>query len=194
MSNRRTSILDAAQALFLEQGYAATTIAQIRAASGASTGSIYHAFGGKEAIAFALVERAVDGWTQASTSALRGDGIEAQIRATVEGLVTWGLADPGGFRIMDELSILSERQEAGTALAALLDRNKRNSREILEKHAQRGELRDLPWPLVPALILGPGFELLRLARRSPPAAPAEVVARVLSDSAWHAVGAMRNAQ
>ena len=187
MSERRTSILDAAQALILEQGYASTTIAQIRAACGASTGSIYHAFGSKEAIAFALVERAVDGWTRASTAALRGEGITAQIRATVEGLVLWGLADPGAFRIMDELSILSERQEAGAALAALLDRNTRNSREILDEHARRGELRDLPWPLAPALILGPGFEFLRLVRRSPIAAPAEVIARDLSDAAWRAL-------
>jgi AcrR family transcriptional regulator len=192
MSERRTSILDAAQALFLEQGYAATTIAQIRAVCGASTGSIYHAFAGKEAIALALVERAVDGWTRASTVALSGEGIEAQIRATVEGLVTWGLGDPGGFRIMDELSILGERQEAGTALAALLDRNKRNSREVLEEHARRGELRDLPWPLAPALILGPSFEFLRLVRHSPIEVPAEVIARDLSDAAWCAIRVMRN--
>jgi AcrR family transcriptional regulator len=192
MNERRTSILDAAQALFLEQGYAATTIAQIRVACGASTGSIYHAFDSKEAIALALVERAVDGWTRASTAALRGEGIEAQIRATVEGLVTWGLGDPGGFRIMDELSILGERQDAGTALAALLECNKRNSREILEEHARRGELRGLPWPLSPALILGPGFEFLRLVRHSPSAAPAKVIARDLSDAAWCAVGVARN--
>ncbi len=187
MSDRRDSILDAAQALFLTRGYAATSIADIREASGASTGSLYHAFGSKEGIALALVERAVEGWTRATVAAVQGDGIEAQIRATVEGLVLWGLADPGGFRIIDELRAMGERQEAGAKLTFLLDRNQRNSREILEDHARRGELRNLAWPLAPALILGPAYEYLRVARLFPGAVAAAAIAKELSDAAWRAV-------
>ncbi|HTO27428.1 MAG TPA: TetR family transcriptional regulator, partial [Devosia sp.] len=44
--DRRRQILDAALSAFLERGYAATSIADIRARSGASTGSIYHFFAG----------------------------------------------------------------------------------------------------------------------------------------------------
>ena len=60
--DRRRQILDAALASFLEKGYAATSIADIRARSGASTGSIYHFFSGKGALAEALLREAVAGW------------------------------------------------------------------------------------------------------------------------------------
>src|SRR5919201_2430698 len=51
---RRNAILDAALPLFVKQGYAGTGIGDIRRASGASVGSIYHHFGGKEGVAAAL--------------------------------------------------------------------------------------------------------------------------------------------
>ncbi len=56
---RRESILEAALGCFLEKGYIATTINDIREASGATTGSIYHFFDGKGALALALLEDAV---------------------------------------------------------------------------------------------------------------------------------------
>ena len=54
MGGRRDQILDAARACFAEHGYAATTIEQIAARSGASNGSIYHHFGAKDGILAAL--------------------------------------------------------------------------------------------------------------------------------------------
>ena len=60
---RRESILEAALSCFLEKGYIATTIYDIREASGATTGSIYHFFDGKGALAMALLEDAVAGWS-----------------------------------------------------------------------------------------------------------------------------------
>jgi AcrR family transcriptional regulator len=51
---RRREILDAALKLFLRQGIPATTMPQICTESGASTGSVYHLFGGKDEIAMTL--------------------------------------------------------------------------------------------------------------------------------------------
>ena len=48
---RREAILDAALECFSTLGYEQTTLADIRAKAGASTGSIYHHFGSKERIA-----------------------------------------------------------------------------------------------------------------------------------------------
>ena len=187
MSERRSTILDSAQSLFLSKGYSGTTIADIRDASGASTGSIYHAFGSKEGIALALVQRAVEGWSLATQAAQRGDSIEAQIRASVEGLLLWGTANPEAFRILDELRTVGERGKAGEELATFLDRGKTASRDLLAEHARRGEVRDLPWPLAPALILGPTYEYLRIPQRYPSAEPASTVLAQLSDAAWQAV-------
>ncbi len=70
---RREALLDAALALFLDQGVEGTTVAQIAARAGVATGTVYLYAGGKEALVAALrarfreqmaaeVERLVDGW------------------------------------------------------------------------------------------------------------------------------------
>ena len=45
--SRREEILTAALSCFLDKGFERTTLGDIRARSGASTGSIYHFFAGK---------------------------------------------------------------------------------------------------------------------------------------------------
>ena len=52
----RDRIVDSARQLFWEQGYAATSLAQISEASGANTGSIYYFFKTKEAILEAVLD------------------------------------------------------------------------------------------------------------------------------------------
>jgi len=58
---RRQHILDAALELMLERGYAATTIADIATAAGASPETIYKTFGGKTGVVRALFHRALEG-------------------------------------------------------------------------------------------------------------------------------------
>lgn len=71
---RREALLDAALALFLDQGIAATTVEQIARRAGIAKGTVYLYVGGKEALVAAVrvrfrevmtaeVERLVDGWT-----------------------------------------------------------------------------------------------------------------------------------
>ena len=102
---RRESILEAALGCFLEKGYIATTINDIREASGATTGSIYHFFDGKGALAMALLEDAVAGWSGESQSS--SEAPEAVIKASAGGLVSWGLKNPELFRFMDEIRTLA---------------------------------------------------------------------------------------
>ncbi|MEO7421389.1 MAG: TetR family transcriptional regulator [Ornithinibacter sp.] len=51
---RRSDVLDAAQQLFFNQGYAATTIASIAEAAGVSPETVYKGFGGKPGLVRAL--------------------------------------------------------------------------------------------------------------------------------------------
>src|SRR6478735_3751714 len=97
---RRESILEAALGCFLEKGYIATTINDIREASGATTGSIYHFFDGKGALAMALLEDAIAGWSGESMSS--SDTAEATVKAAAMGLVNWGTKNPELFRFTDE--------------------------------------------------------------------------------------------
>jgi AcrR family transcriptional regulator len=57
----RGTILDVARRNFLEDGYAATTVARIATEAGTSVETVYKAFGGKSGIVSALWERGLDG-------------------------------------------------------------------------------------------------------------------------------------
>lgn len=94
-STRRHAILQAALGCFAQHGVEATTIGMIRAASGASTGSLYHHFGNKERIAAEVYLeglrrfRAVQGEYLAQAQTLE-DGIRAIVHAQVD----WIVAEP----------------------------------------------------------------------------------------------------
>jgi AcrR family transcriptional regulator len=56
---RRSELLDAAEDLFVHQGYAETTIVDIRRTVGVAQGTFYHYFTSKEEILHAIVDRIV---------------------------------------------------------------------------------------------------------------------------------------
>lgn len=183
MEDRRRQILDAALRVFLKKGYGATRIEDIRKDSRASIGSIYHAFGGKEAIAAALFVEANDGWSQAAARALaHAQGAEGPIRALVEGLIDWGLSRPDQFRFMDDMRFLEPRL-AGGLLASDSQAAARSYRE----QVRRGEVRDIPWSVARALILGPAYDYLR--RGAGAILASDDDRRLLSEAAWAAVRA-----
>ena len=57
----RTRILDAAEHLVIENGYAATSVDQVLSRSGSSKGAFFHHFSSKQQLARALVDRYVEG-------------------------------------------------------------------------------------------------------------------------------------
>jgi len=77
----RRRILDAAGALFSEHGYLGTTIAQIAAAAGVSTQSVYNMAGGKAQLLKAAYDAAVAGDDEPTPVAQR-PLIQAMISAT----------------------------------------------------------------------------------------------------------------
>src|SRR2546421_8536565 len=80
-AERRRAILEAALQCFLDRGYEATTIDDVRLASGASIGSIYHHFKGKEELAAALYLDGYRAFGTAVTAVLaNGSSVEQTIR------------------------------------------------------------------------------------------------------------------
>src|ERR1700692_544606 len=91
---RKHEILDAALRCFLKHGVEATTIEQIRQASGASLGSIYHHFGSKEAIALAVYAGAVQEYQAHVLQQLRAaNSAQAGVRAMVTAHLEWNEAN-----------------------------------------------------------------------------------------------------
>ncbi len=187
---RRASILDAALASFLERGYLATTISDIREASGAATGSIYHFFDGKGALAHALLEDAVAGWSAASAEAEDPKATaEQMVKASTAGLVTWGLKNPELFRFMDEIRTLSATAPEFAGIAETLAAGQNAGASRYAAFAKKGKVQNVPWPIAHSLMLGPAYNYLRLASSGAPRIAAKRATELLADAAWKAVKA-----
>ncbi|MGB3339443.1 MAG: helix-turn-helix domain-containing protein [Devosia sp.] len=187
--DRRREILDAALSAFLEKGYAATSIADIRARSGASTGSIYHFFSGKGALAEALLHEAVSGWARQSTAALDpAASPEAALKASVRGLMLWGFSHPEQFRFMDEIRTLAPTDPDFSAVRDLLDDGQAVAAGQYGRMIMAGAVRNIPFSIAYALMLGPAYAYLRRAG-TVSAAEAGRVAELFAGAAWDSVRA-----
>src|SRR6201998_2732161 len=68
-------ILDAAIEVFATRGFTAATVADVVAGSGASVGSIYHHFGGKNELFLAIFERMAGAVDRRIETAMRQAGL-----------------------------------------------------------------------------------------------------------------------
>jgi AcrR family transcriptional regulator len=187
-SARREEILSAALEAFVEKGFAAATIEDVRQASGASTGSIYHHFGGKEGLAAALYVEGLRGYQQDFLRRLfAARGPEAAVKVLVRHHLRWVEANPelAGF-------ILGRRETE--VLAATEGPMRELNRAFLAQVTERlepwfasGALERLPLDVFDAVLLGPCHEFTRhwLAGRTK--TPIRSAERSLADAAWAAV-------
>lgn len=137
----RTSIVDAARALFTSRGYAATSIDDVAAAAGVARRTVYLSVGGKRDLLLALLERmapqSADRFA-ADLASAAGDG-PAQIALAVE--FVCDLYEQGA-------DIIELARAAGAADADLQELNEvgernrlRSQRSTVDDWAARGLLR-----------------------------------------------------
>src|ERR1044072_3133901 len=125
-ASRKDEILEAALGSFAATG--GTAIEEVRKRSGASVGSIYHHFGGKDGIAAALYVQILRGYQAGVARALggaggAGEGVEALVRQPLR----WVEDNPERARFL--LQNPPARSGAGEELKAL---NRSFSTEITE--------------------------------------------------------------
>jgi AcrR family transcriptional regulator len=187
---RRRAILDAALACFTEHGYAATTIEQIRDRSGASIGSIYHHFGGKEGIAGALYADGLRRYQEGLLGVLRRHrDSERGIKAIVSHHLRWVAAN------RDLAWFLLGRRETEVALggeAEIRELNRTTFGETaawLRPHVEAGRIRELPFDLYYVTLIGPSQELARHWLAGRIEIPIKTAERVLGQAAWDALAA-----
>lgn len=189
----RDAILDAALDAFTEKGYAGATIDDVRRGSGASVGSIYHHFGGKEGLAGALYAEAIGDYLSRLADELdRHADAEDGIKAVVDFHLDWVLAEPERIRFVIGFREAELRPGSRAAVKALNAQFGRRFGRWLAPHHESRAIRQLPQEAYSALVLGPADELVRrwLARGW----RGKVLARavqdyrdMLRDAAWRAV-------
>lgn len=116
----RQMILDAAQCLFLDDGYASTTVAAITGAAGVSVETIYKAFGGKAGLVRALYERGLTG--RGPTPAYqRSDEMRAQETDPRTIMANWGLLTAEVASMVTPIRLLMRAAAADPDIADLLE-------------------------------------------------------------------------
>jgi AcrR family transcriptional regulator len=155
-SERRLTILKAALVCFGTRGVAQTTIEEIRAKSRASTGSIYHHFGGKEGLARALYLEGIQDYQDGFVARLDRHAVaETGVKAVIAFHFEWVRAHP------DWARYLFEKREAefmSTANEALRELNKNFRARVarwLEPHQEAGEIARISTEVFFAILLGP---------------------------------------
>jgi AcrR family transcriptional regulator len=139
----RDRILDAATTLVFEHGVAATTLDEVRKATGVSKGQLYHYFADKEELIHAVIDRTIEqvmdaqprlanltSWT--AIAAWFDDLVELQVKRNAA----------GGCPIGSLAGELAESdQQARAELAAGYDRWEAPLRDGLEQMRTSGKLR-----------------------------------------------------
>jgi TetR/AcrR family transcriptional regulator len=85
----RVAVLDAAERLFAEEGFAATSMRDISSASGISHPLIHHHFGSKEGLYAAVKRRLVEGYARRFPRAARSVNRPVSVRAEMRRIMTF---------------------------------------------------------------------------------------------------------
>lgn len=186
----REQILQAAAALFLAQGFDATSMEQVRQRAGVSNGSLYHHYPAKNHLARALYEAALADFHAALLKAVAADPPgEAGVRALVAAYVAWVAKHPDRARVLHELRRTTAIAGAEPDWGALNAQAHGRLRAWAEACAARGEMKAMPFGVWIALVFAPLLQLTpRWLQQDKPAVPPKLRA-LLADAAWAAVKA-----
>ncbi len=186
--DRRDQILSAALGAFAEKGFAATTIDDVRARSGASTGSIYHHFGDKEGLAAHLYVGGLRDYQEGFLARLRrAPDAEQAVKGIVRQHLTWIEQNAELARFIfgrRETEVMAATEEPMRELNRELFAQ---SKAILAPWFEDGSLRRVPLDVFHSLLLGPGQEFARAWLRGSTKTSIASARRSLAEAAWAAL-------
>jgi AcrR family transcriptional regulator len=182
LSERRQAILDAALAVFDEHGVEGATIADVRRRSGASVGSIYHHFGGKEELADAVYLEGLRDYQRGILALLERDpDAERGIKGIVRHHLRWVAANPALARFLLRRRAIDEQAVNRDILHA--------TATWFARQVGAGRMRKLPLDVTYALLVGPAHEFSRHWLAGRVHTPIERAQPPLADAAWRALRA-----
>lgn len=191
---RRREILEAALAGFARRGFADTTIEDLCRASGASTGSLYHHFGGKAGLAGAVYLEGLRDYhasLDAHLAALTGPAGAAEPEVWVKGIVLhyaeWVARHPDWARYLLEMRRAESVRAVEREIRALTRDAFARLEERLAPVARQGPLAKLPPEVRAALILGPSQSLAATWIPRGRGEELRAASPALAEAAWRAL-------
>lgn len=186
---RRKQIIRSALACFIEHGFAAANMEDIRKRSCASTGSIYHHFKNKKQLAAAVYLEGIRDYQQGLVKTLEeNEHAREGIFAVISYHMKWVENNPQWSRY------LFQERHADFMGNSEEEFNSLNETFILgisrwiEKQIKAGSIRKLPMDLYMAVLMGPSQEYTRLYIYGLPCTSLGDAASKLAQSAWRALG------
>lgn len=183
----RRLILTSALDCFLAKGFSATSIADIKARSGLSTGSIYHFFESKEHIAQALCAEALGSQARAVAEGPGNGQPEEIVKTMVKATIDWACDHPDQHRFLIQCGFFASGLELRADLIDVAMEARLSRERVLRSLLISGAVRSMPADLLQAQILGPAEAYLREhAQGRTTSLPPEAIA-LLGEAAWMAV-------
>lgn len=165
-TDRYRGLLDAAADVFIERGYAATTVAAITARAGVSRATLYVYFASKDEIFYALATRVRDEFLAAQEPDLTDSDPREMLRATIESFAEAVLHAGPLLRLIDERGTVDPR--IGELAAEISERPIRRFTRYLDREHRAGTIT----PAAPVRVVAEtvGYALTRgiLDRRAEP--------------------------
>lgn len=142
----REAVLDAAERLFLADGYAATTVAAVAREAGTSVETVYKAFGGKAGLVRALYDRGLGGRGRVAAYE-RSDEMRSHETDPKTIMRNWGdLAGEVASVVMPIRLLMRSAAVTDPEIAALVEESDAERLARMRHHArflaERGYLRD----------------------------------------------------
>ena len=165
-TDRHRGLLDAAADVFIERGYAATTVAAITSRAGVSRATLYVYFASKDEIFHALATRVRDEFLAAQEPDLTDSDPREMLRATIESFAEAVLHAGPLLRLIDERGTVDPR--IGELAAEISERPIRRFTRYLDREHRAGTIT----PAAPVRVVAEtvGYALTRgiLDRRADP--------------------------
>jgi AcrR family transcriptional regulator len=184
----RDKLLEAAAHIFLAQGYADTSMDQVRQAAGVSNGSLYHHFPTKAALADALYVQTLHDFHATLLAPIARDvDAEAGVKALVRAYVQWVVKNPGRAALLHKLKREGEVTDSSEAINEANVQTFAVLKRWVRRKAEAGEMRALPFHLWMALVFSPSFSLTRQWVSQPTITVPPKTRAALEHAAWMAV-------
>lgn len=191
----RQTLLRAAASSFLEHGFEATSMEQVRVTAGVSNGSLYHHFPTRNHLARAVYEEALRDYHAGLRAALgRALSAEEGVRRLVRRHIAWVLRSPQQARILIELRAFTaidgsapDWQVVNAEVFAAL-------KTWIGRHVAEGSLRELPFDVWIAMVFAPVMQLTSTWARQEHPRVSPVIADALARAAWCSVRSVQAAR
>ena len=184
-TERRRKILQAALACFLERGVAAAPTEEIRARSGASIGSIYHHFGGKEGLAGALhIEGLRDYQAGFLRELRRHRGARSGIQAVVRFHLRWVQHHADWARFLFHMR---EGEAVEAVKPEIRELHRRFAADVADwvgPHMRDGAITPLPADVIGAVWIGPAQQFARQWLAGHATTTLQKATPILAEAAW----------